>query len=135
MGLVKDLEHYLLECLQEECIEVAKDICKAQRFGLDDVYAKRPELGSNRDRIVRELNDLMGAVELLVAQGIIPDRWEDRKLIHDKKEKVWHYARFAAMKGELDARSIPVNRRTVPFAAVGTDPSPGTKDAASPSQD
>lgn len=54
-------EQFYLKKLAEEAGEVAHDALKAMEFGLDSVY----EGETNRERINRELNDLMQVVEVL----------------------------------------------------------------------
>ena len=44
----------------EECSEVIKEICKAKRFGIDNVHKGR----TNRDRILDEMSDLRYALDV-----------------------------------------------------------------------
>lgn len=52
---------FYLKKLAEEAGEVAHDALKAMEFGLDSEYGGE----TNRERINRELNDLMQVVEVL----------------------------------------------------------------------
>jgi hypothetical protein len=94
------IEH-LLSCLGEEGSEIAQDVSKANRFGLNDVYPKQPELGTNRDRLVRELNDLLGVCRLLVVHKVLPKRWQSARLQREKMDKVCRYMRYAKKVGAL----------------------------------
>lgn len=85
------LEH-LLECLSEECSEVAKDISKSLRFGLEDkppedCVAKIDPVISNHDRICLELNQLVATVRLLRQMGILKFR-EDKNVQMEKVFKI-----------------------------------------------
>jgi hypothetical protein len=108
---MNDLEHKLT-CLAEECSEVA--ICaneialaanqtaqratKALRFGLEDVQPE--QLLTNGQRLIAELNDLMGAVELLIEKGVI--EWSiDRKAVEAKKDKIKKYLVYSKECGTL----------------------------------
>lgn len=58
----------LLAQVAEEAGEIAQMAVKCLRFGEGEVYADRsanPGLLSNRERLISELSDLMGVVELL----------------------------------------------------------------------
>lgn len=101
------LEH-ILTCAAEECGEVAKEIHKALRFGLDDQVTLDPNgprgtTGpTNRDKIVEELNDLMGVINMLVKEGAIPHDWEDVERQDRKSRKVWAYMGYARRVGALE---------------------------------
>lgn len=63
-------EEHLLVCLAEECVEVAKDVAKALRFGLDD-----HEPGAafdNRERIMLELRDVLCIASILSREDVLP---------------------------------------------------------------
>lgn len=90
---------HLLQCLTEECIEIAYDVSKALRFGLDDVKPGGRE--TNREKIENEIADLLGVVEMLVDEGIISDPREQTNAIQDKKQRLRHYMHYARQKGAL----------------------------------
>jgi len=58
----------LLECLAEECAEVAQRVCKAQRFGLEEVQPGQRY--TNEQRINLELCDLVTVVQMLEELGL-----------------------------------------------------------------
>ena len=89
---MKSQEH-LLVILAEECAEVAKEVSKAIRFGMDEVMPG--QLLTNQQRILRELNDLWAAVEMLNLQHI------DRNAIEAKKIKVKEFMQYAEQCGTL----------------------------------
>lgn len=88
------IEH-LLTCLAEEGSEVTKDATKSLRFGLDDRNVLNPDGPTNRERLVDELNDLLGVAELCVAYGIIPPDWKKRRKIQAKIVKVQKFMNYA----------------------------------------
>jgi NTP pyrophosphatase (non-canonical NTP hydrolase) len=83
----------------EECAEVQQAVSKALRFGLNDSYK---DYGNNKERIESEICDLMGVLELLYEEKIIPmpDNWQDR--VAAKKTKVMRYMDYARERGALD---------------------------------
>jgi hypothetical protein len=98
---------YLLTCLSEEGVEVSKDIHKTLRFGEDDKVTLNPlgprghEGPTNIERMIVELNDFMGAVELLVEDGAIPPDWFDRDRVNRKKAKILDYLEYARRIGHV----------------------------------
>lgn len=93
---------HLLYCLNEECLEVAKEVDKSLRFGIDDTNFLEPSGPNNRERIVDELNDLLGVIELLVLWGVIPTNWKDGHKIIAKMEKVEDCMEYARKVGTLE---------------------------------
>lgn len=104
---------HLLVCLNEECVEIAKDCDKALRFGLDDKLTTNPdgprgaEGPTNIEKIVGEINDLLGVVLLLEARGVIPFGWNDLEKQQRKMQKVNDFMRYARHVGALqDENSV-----------------------------
>lgn len=97
---MNSVEH-LLTCLAEEGVEIAKDVSKALRFGLDDRNVLNPDGPTNRERLVDELNDLMAAVDILVERRILPLGWLDPDKKWKKKAKVVKFMDYAVSKGAL----------------------------------
>lgn len=56
-------EQHDLNCLAEECAEVAQRASKAIRFGLDEIQPG--QLYTNKARLEAELGDLMGVIDAL----------------------------------------------------------------------
>lgn len=59
----------ILDILQEECGEVVQVVSKCRRFGIDDVYGEGSE--SNRDKLTKEVGDLMCMIQLLHEAEIV----------------------------------------------------------------
>lgn len=93
---------HLLVCLGEEGVEVAKDVDKSLRFGLDDRNLLEPDGPTNREKIIGELNDLMGAVRLCVIHGILPADWQSEERIIAKGQKILSCMKYAQKVGALE---------------------------------
>ena len=88
---------HLLVILSEECAEVSKEVSKCLRFGLDD---KEPgqEL-SNREKVIKELSDLNGVMEMLQNDKVLSlMKTYD---ILEKKKKVERYLEYSEFIGTL----------------------------------
>lgn len=94
------VEH-LLTCLAEEGSEIAQDVSKALRFGLDNRNVLNPEGPTNRERLIVELNDLLAVADILAERGIIPDDWRNRNLMVVKRAKVLKFMEYARSVGAL----------------------------------
>ena len=86
---------HLLTCLSEECLEVAKDISKSNRFGLSDRNPLNPKGMTNQQRIIRELNDLMAVISILEDEGLLPKDWQSASLQTEKRDKVRRFMDYA----------------------------------------
>lgn len=104
-------EEHLLACLAEECGEVSKECHKALRFGMDDQVTLDPlgprgtEGPTNREKIIMELNDLMGVVHRMVAFGFLPPEWRDSSRIARKVLKLKQYEDYARRIGSLEPKA------------------------------
>jgi hypothetical protein len=92
---------HLLFVLAEECAEIAKEACKAGRFGLDDCDPTIRDAVAQRILIRKELTDLLAVVEMMVKDGIIGDPTQDRAAIYAKKMKVVKFMAYAQEAGAL----------------------------------
>ena len=79
----------ILIILQEECNEVAKEICKIMRYGPDQIKPGT-EL-TNIQHLAGELGDLSAMIELLQDQdvGVTVEGMEEAKKKKFKKLKQW----------------------------------------------
>lgn len=99
---------HILEVFGEECIEVAKEVCKSKRFGLDDRLTRNPhgprgtEGPTNREKIVNELNDLVAVIRLMVHLEMIPENWQDKIAQQQKVDKVADFMDYAERVGALE---------------------------------
>jgi NTP pyrophosphatase (non-canonical NTP hydrolase) len=62
-----------LNWLIEECAEVIQEAIKIKRFGFDSFHPDDPAKETNRDRLHREMTDVMGCFALLVRDGDVED--------------------------------------------------------------
>lgn len=102
---MNESEH-LLTCVAEECSEVAaialraaQAAHKALRFGMDDGYPNTDR--TNRSDLVREVNDLLGALEGLKGLGVELPGLYDRVAIDAKKAKIINWMGHAEKVGVL----------------------------------
>lgn len=84
-------EKLLLIQLAEECNEVAQNISKVLRFGVDGVKIGLQE--TNGERVTSEMNDLLGVFKMLVDENVLP--MADNNKILAKKEKVEKYMDYS----------------------------------------
>lgn len=96
------LGQHLLGLLAEECSEVQKIAFKAQRFGLEEHHPDHPE--TNREKLFRELDDLMAAVAMLNDVGV--NYKPDPVRIAVKKAKVVHYMKYSVELGQVDHKAL-----------------------------
>lgn len=84
---------YLLMCASEECGEIIQAIGKIGRFGEDDCH---PEGGLlNNEHLVKEVNDLLGVLELLEENGVSLRGIGCRIDIDEKKSKVERWMKYS----------------------------------------
>lgn len=93
-----NLLEYLLTCLGEEGAEITKECSKANRFGLGDVGPDNKL--NNRDRLMLEINDLIGTVQLMVAMKLLPE-WSDNHAQLEKMERLMKWMVYAEQQGRL----------------------------------
>ena len=92
-------EHLLFK-LAEECAEIIQEASKAAIFGMDEVMPGQPL--TNRERVIKELNDTWAIVEMLELQQV------DRAHIDGKKLKVQHYMDYSEKEcGTLQLSAAP----------------------------
>lgn len=93
-------QEYLLVCLNEECLEVAKEADKALRFGLDDWSPSGLPSETNRKKITQELTDLIAVAQMLKDEYHI-DEYMIEENITKKKNKIEKYMLYSINKGTL----------------------------------
>lgn len=83
-------EEYLLDCLSEECSELAQVASKSIRFGLDNKVPNSEEEKTNTDDLITEYLQIIAVIEMLQENGSIPkiDYRKADKIKTRKKEKV-----------------------------------------------
>lgn len=91
---------YLLVCVSEEGSEVSQAACKAARFGISDAHPDRDMLPNN-EYLVREVNDLLGVLELLQEYGAPIQGIGDRDAIEAKKVRVKKFMVYSQERGAL----------------------------------
>lgn len=91
---------YLLMCASEECGEIIQAIGKIGRFG---ETAYHPEIGiPNNKQLVKEVNDLLGVLELLKENGVSLRGIGCRIDIDEKKSKVERWMKYSRKCGILE---------------------------------
>ena len=96
------VEQHLLACLGEEGSEVSQETAKALRFGIDDDFIDDNFSGRTvRERLIAELNDLLGVAQLCVEHGILPRDWQNSMAQYVKKRKVRKFMEYARQTGAL----------------------------------
>lgn len=111
-------EHVLC-VVAEESAEFAQNISKALRFGVLDRNYLEPAGPDNMERMVAELNDLMGAVRLAEMVGVLPSGWAHRGAQEKKMRKIVSNMEYAASVGALQrtedqANIFPSDWRVMP---------------------
>lgn len=88
----------LLDLLAEEPAEVIQRVCKAKRFGLDEIQPGQHL--TNEERIMQELADQDAVVRCLKALGVFssisPERYE--KWVSLKAAKIEKYLQSGSIK-------------------------------------
>ncbi len=87
--------------LMEESAEISIIASKIKRFGLDSFSHLDPEQTTNRKLLIRELNDLMAAIEIINDRTDL-DYSPDAKSIEMKKQKVQHFENISTEMGYVD---------------------------------
>lgn len=98
-----NFKEHLLVLLTEEAAEVAKETAMALRFGLWDRNVLNPGAPTNQERMIDELNDLMGVVAMLEEHEILPVDWRSAEKQKAKREKVMQFMLYAQSVGALHA--------------------------------
>lgn len=94
------LEH-TLACLAEECAEVIQAVNKGLRFGLDDGHPDG--MTNNAQDIVREVNDVLGVLEVLKDLQVPLAGLGCTTQIQAKRDKIYRMMRYAEGRGTLTA--------------------------------
>ncbi len=85
--------------MAQVALRIAQAANKAVRFGMDDGYPDTHR--TNRADLVREVNDLLGALEGLREVGIELPGLYDRAAIEAKKAKIKKWMGYAEQVGTL----------------------------------
>lgn len=89
---------HLFTCVAEEGGEITQAASKILRFAVDGHY---PDGTSNIEALVKEVNDLMGVLELIQHHGIELPGLYARAAIEAKKQKVLGYLQVSKERGTL----------------------------------
>lgn len=93
-------EDYLLIKLAEECNEVGQMAAKTIQFGMEEVYDDGVNQKTNRERLIDELNDLFGVIQMLndeTGLNFLPDA----DAIRAKGKKVSKYRGYSISLGKV----------------------------------
>ena len=95
-----NITEHLLVCLSEECVEVAKEVSKALRFGACEIMLGQPL--TNAERIAKEFQEVLAIVEMLEERGVL-QRPTDIHAIARKKKRVEEYMQYAISIGSVES--------------------------------
>jgi hypothetical protein len=93
-------QDYLVNIVGEEGCEVGQRACKATRFGIFETQDGHTE--NNWDRLIGEVNDLLGTLELCAEEGLDTSKLGDRIAIDRKKANVKKYMQRSREHGKLE---------------------------------
>ncbi len=95
-------KEYLIYCAMEECNELAKELSKGVRFGMDKIEINKTY--TNAERISREYYDLIAVMEMLVQEGIfsLHSGQTGKTFIQQKKVKLEGYIKLAKLRGIIE---------------------------------
>ncbi len=95
MGMTR--EQYLLQCLSEECNEVAQRASKAIRFGLEEVQPGQEK--SNAARMIDEINDLFAVLGMVMIECKEVEKefehYMSAEALEAKRDKVELYYKYS----------------------------------------
>jgi hypothetical protein len=99
----------LINQVREEMDEVGQVLSKILRFGLESV--KPGDTDTNRQKLVLELNDVLGSVQLLKEYledglGGLPG-YGDPDAIETRIQKILHFAGVSAKLGLIVTEDLP----------------------------
>lgn len=92
-------KEHLLVIFSEECSEIAQEVAKSLRFGLQDYDPNNPA-ETNLERIEKEFNQLIAVRDMLTHEGIVIKK--DLDVQEQKKASVEKYLRHSIACGTLD---------------------------------
>ena len=100
---IMNKSEYLHVKLMEECNEVSMAVSKKLIFGKDskNPFIDNSSLPNNQEKIIEEINDFLGIIELLIDNGDLPKDWKRSDLIQAKKEKVLRLSEYSKNEGCL----------------------------------
>ena len=78
-------------------LEITQAASKGLRFGLDDGYPGSER--TNRDDLVKEVNDLLGVLQLLEEYGVDLPGIGDQDQVADKKRRIKEYLKYSQQQG------------------------------------
>lgn len=91
---------YLLICLIEECAEIIQRVCKAIRFGMDEVQPGQEQ--DNLERLSGEITDFLGVAQMLDSHCNVRVLVFDDEGITNKIRKVEKFMPLSQERGMLE---------------------------------
>lgn len=92
-------EQHLLLKLSEECAEVSQRCAKSIIFGSDEIQPGQKL--NNVERLVNELEDLLGVARMLREEKMISA--PDEKNINNKSHRVEHFMELSKQRGKTQS--------------------------------
>lgn len=125
------IRQYYLNKLMEECVEVAQRAAKQMQFGPLESQAKGPgqtktgdaEL-NNMQRLRKEVNDLLGVLDVLADIGELPEisPWELLEAKNEKRHKMAKYLDYAQRLGNVENIGRPVGLKIHDTYSIEPEP-------------
>jgi len=111
------IRQYYLSKLAEECCEVGQRAIKQMQFGPFESQAKGPSQNktgdaelNNLQRLRKEVNDLLGVLDVLEDIGELPriSGWELLKAKNEKRRKMAKYLHYSQALGNVFIQNEPI---------------------------
>jgi NTP pyrophosphatase (non-canonical NTP hydrolase) len=115
------IRQYYLNKLAEECAEVAQCCHKQMIFGPHHGRVAEP---SNREQLRKEVNDLLGCLDVLLDIDELPEisTWELLEAKNQKRQKMATYLQYSQSLGNVENINRPVGLKI--HDTFGIEPEP-----------
>ena len=125
------IRQYYLNKLAEECCEVGQRAIKQMQFGPFESQAKGPSQNktgdadlNNMQRLRKEVNDLLGVLNVLEDIGELPriSGWELLEAKNEKRRKMAKYLHYSQELGNVEERTRPIGLKIQDIYTIEPEP-------------